>query len=180
MEQTLFHWREHAKVLIKNRMNSEKKIEEIVRLMQRDDSTDAPQDSIKWARNLFRGRIVESKPSFVRRVIAVLQMDLSPEKPAFGERSASAAGARQMLFDAGENAIDLRIKKTEKGLSVHGQILGDGFEGSGISLEKADVSFETSADELSEFRIESIPIGLYSLRIKTDETEIVVEEMNLA
>lgn len=167
-------------MLIRNRMNSEKKIEEIVRLMQRDDSMDAPQDSIKWARNLFRNRIVESRPSLVRRVIAVLQMDLSPDRTAFGERSASASGVRQMLFDAGENAIDLRIKSTESGLSVHGQILGDRFEGSRISLEKADKNFETSADELSEFRLESVPNGLYALRIQTDETEIIVEEMNLA
>ena len=167
-------------MLIKKGMNSEKKIEEIVRLMQRDDSMDAPQDSVKWAKNLFRGRISESKPSFVRRVIAVLQMDLSPDKTAFGERSASASGARQMLFYAGENEIDLRFKKAENGLSLHGQILGDRFEGSRIFLEKANESFETSADDLSEFRIENIPNGVYALRIKTDETEIVVEEMTLA
>ena len=81
-------------------MNSEKKIEEIVRLMQRDDSMDAPQESVKWAKNLFRGRIAESGTSFVRRVIAVLQMDLSGKwvVPATGYSLAKYQSAIEVLL----------------------------------------------------------------------------------
>ena len=62
-------------------------------------------------------------------------MDLSPNKAAFGERSASATQVRQMLFGAGENSIDLRIIENEKGLlTMHGQILGEGFENAFVKL----------------------------------------------
>src|ERR1044072_2344307 len=99
--------------------NSEKQfLEEIVSLMQRDESVDAPQDAIKWSKNLFRTRAAEPKKSFVQKILAVLQVDLAPNKAACGERSAAAAQERQMLFEAGDNGIDLRIKETEKGFVV--------------------------------------------------------------
>ncbi len=72
------------------------------------------KDSVKWAKNIFRTRAAEPKRSFAQKVLGVLQMDLSPDKPAYGERSASAGQVRQMLFGAGENSIDLRITKNRK------------------------------------------------------------------
>ena len=162
-----------------DKMKTDQRIDEIVRLMQRDDSVDAPASSVKWAHNLFRSRITQPKESLLRKVMAVLLADLSPDRAAFGERSTSASGSRQMLFEAGDNAVDLRIGKTAKGSSIHGQILGDGFEGSEIVLEGQDVSFETRSDELSEFRLDAVPNGSYSLRIRKGEVEIVVDEMKL-
>jgi len=94
---------------------SERKIEKIINLMQTDDSADAPTDSVRWAKNLFAARAVMPKKSIVQKVLAVLQINLSPNKAAFGERSASATQARQMLFQAGENALDLRIKTVDCG-----------------------------------------------------------------
>ena len=93
--------------------NSEKQIlEEIINLMMKDDSADAPEDAVKWSKNLFRTRAAaEPKKSLVQKVLAILQMDLAPNKAAFGERSAGTAQERQMLFQAGEsNAVDLRIR----------------------------------------------------------------------
>jgi hypothetical protein len=156
--------------------NSEKQIiNEIINLMQHDDSVDAPQDAIKWSKNIFRTRAVEPKQSLVQKILAVLQMDLSPNKAAFGERSAGAAQERQMLFEAGENGIDLRIKEGEKGFNVRGQILGEGFAGGTIKLG----DFETSANELSEFSFTDIPGGEYSLTLKTAETEITIENLEI-
>ena len=66
--------------------------------------------------NIFRTRAAEPEQSFAQKVLGVLQMDLSPDKAAYGERSASAAQVRQMLFGAGENSIDLRVTETEKDL----------------------------------------------------------------
>ena len=163
-----------------NKTKADERIDEIIRLMQRDDSIEAPESLVKWAHNLFRSRVAQPKQSLLHKVIAVLRADLLPDRAAFGERSTSASGIRQMLFEAGDNAIDLRIGKTAKGLSVHGQILGDGFEGSEIALKGQDVSFETRSDELSEFRFDAVPSGSYSLRIRKDEVEIVVDEMKLA
>ena len=144
--------------------------------MQTDRSEDAPQDAVKWAKNIFRTRAAEPKRSFAQKVLAVLQMDLSPDKAAFGERSASATQVRQMLFGAGENSIDLRITKNEKDLlTVHGQILGEGFANSTVKLG----GYETEANELSEFKFTEIPAGNYDLTFQTDDSEIVIENLNL-
>lgn len=146
-------------------------IEKIVYLMQKDKSFDAPKDAITWSKNIFRSRAVEPKKSLLQKVFAVLQMDLSNSQPAFGERSASASAVRQMLFNAGEISIDIRIANGE----VKGQILGEGFENCEISLGE----FTTNSNDLSEFKFENVPSGNYVLTIKKDEKEIVIEGLEL-
>ncbi len=146
-------------------------IEQIVHLMQKDNSFDAPKDAINWSKNIFRSRAIEPKKSFLQKVFAVLQMDLSNAQPAFGERSASASAVRQMLFNAGEISIDIRIANGE----IKGQILGEGFANCEIILG----DFVTNANDLSEFKFENVPSGNYSLIIKKDEKEIVIEGLEL-
>lgn len=156
--------------------NSEKQIiNEIINLMQTDDSVDAPQDALKWSKNIFRTRAVQPKQSFVQKILAVLQMDLSPNTAAFGERSAGAAQERQMLFQAGESGIDLRIKEDEKGFAVRGQILGEGFTGTTVRLG----DFETTTSELSEFSFSDVPGGVYDMTLVAGETEITVKNLEI-
>lgn len=156
--------------------NSENQIiDEIISLMQRDDSVDAPQDAVKWSKNIFRTRAVAPKKSLVQKVLAVLQMDLSPNKAAFGERSAGTGQERQMLFTAGESGIDLRIKEAEKGFIVRGQILGEGFADATVKFGE----FETVASELGEFSFTGIPGGEYDMTLKTGETEITIEKLEI-
>ncbi len=155
--------------------NSDENIKRIINLMQLDDSKDAPTDAIKWSKNLFRTRAAEPKSSFVEKVLAVLQMDLAPNKAVFGERSASANRERQMLFEAGENKIDLRIAESEKGFTIKGQILGEDFEN--VSVKIGDT--ETMTNDLSEFRFENIKAGKYDLLIRTETKEIVLKGVEL-
>lgn len=155
------------------------KFGEIIRLMQKDDSKDAPQDSIVWAKNLFRSRITEPKKSTLQKVLAVLQMDLSKNQPAFGERS-SATATRQMLFRAEEIGVTLRISNDENQISVKGQILGAEFEGCKVILSNNENSFSATANELSEFKIQTIPNGIYTLTIRNAEKEISVENLELS
>ena len=143
--------------------------------MQHDQSIDAPQDSIKWSKNVFRARAAQPAKSFVQKIMAVLQMDLAPNKAAFGERSAAAAQERQMLFAAGENRIDLRIKEGEKGFDLKGQILGEGFAGSLVRFG----DFETKTSQLSEFSFNDLPGGSYDLTLFSGETEIIVENLEI-
>ncbi len=152
---------------------NENLINKIVSLMETDNSFDAPQDAIKWAKNIFRARVAEPKKSLVQKVLAVLQIDLSPNKAVFGERSASGATARQMLFSAGENSVDLRIVETEKGFNLRGQILGEGFANCTIKLGE----FETKSNELSEFSFTEIPSGKHDLTLQTGEKEIVIKNL---
>lgn len=156
--------------------NSENQIiNEIIRLMQHDESTDAPQDSIKWSKNIFRARAIEPKKSFVHKLLAVLQMDLSPNKAAFGERSAGASGERQMLFEAGDNGIDLRIREGENGFALKGQILGENFANAIVKLG----DLETNANELSEFSFANVLSGKYDLTLQSGETEITIENLEI-
>ena len=155
--------------------NNDPKINRIIYLMQTDKSADAPPDAIQWSKNIFRARAVEPKKSAVRKILAVLQMDLSPNRAAFGERSASASQARQMLFQAGESSLDLRIKAEKKGFSVRGQILGEDFAGCAVKLGE----FETTTNELSEFMLNAVPGGKYDLRLQGEQEEIVIEEIEI-
>jgi hypothetical protein len=155
--------------------NSDDNIKKIISLMQTDNSVDAPQDAIKWSKNIFRTRAVEPKRSIVQKVLAVLQMDISPNKAAFGERSASASQERQMLFEAGDTSIDLRISKSEKGFNVKGQILGEVFENAAVKFG----NFETETNDLGEFNFNEIQSGKFDLTLRTDEKEILIEEIEL-
>ncbi len=159
---------------------NDREINQIIYLMQTDESFDAPQDAIQWSKNIFRARAATApKKSVVERVLAVLQMDLSPNRVAFGERSASTSQARQMLFQAGDASIDLRIKHDEKALSVQGQILGEGFADCLVRIHNENDSFETQTNELSEFKFAEISGGIYRLSFKGEEKEIVVENLEL-
>ncbi len=155
--------------------NNDREIRRIIHLMRTDESYDAPADAIRWSKNIFLNKAVEQKKSIVERVLAVLQMDLSPNRAAFGERSASSSQARQMFFRAGENALDIRIAQTEKGFDLHGQILGEGFTNCAVRLGE----FETTANELTEFKLTKIPGGTYSLSLRKDAKEIVLERLEL-
>ena len=161
-------------------MNTENnKIERIIQRMLTDKATDAPVDAIKYAKNLYRARAVEPRSSFVQRVLAVMQVDLAPNKAAFGERSAAASQARQMLFDAGEHAVDLRITVAKSGFDIRGQILGEGFENGEIEIVNNDISNKVKIDKTNGFKVFGLSSGLYDLTIKGKNAEIVLEKLEL-
>lgn len=161
-------------ILTMNNSNDEI-INRILFLMQTDDSKDAPQASVKWSKNLFRSRVVKSEKSLMQKVLAVLKVDLSGAQSAFGERSGAIGKARQMLFEAGEIAVDLRIGETKKGFNLQGQILGEGFAEVTIKLGE----FEGKTNELSEFQFTNIPSGIYTMILQSGEKIIVIEELEL-
>ncbi len=151
----------------------EQKLEHIISRMQSDRSVDAPADVLKYAKNLFRTRAAE--PTLLQRFVAVLKMDLAPNRAAFGERSAAGGAARQMLFDSGENAIDLRVTATDGGFDIRGQLLGGGFEGGSVQI--GDVS--SAIDEMGGFRFEAVAAGEYVLTVRGETSEIVIEGLIL-
>jgi hypothetical protein len=161
-------------------MNTENnKTERIIQRMLADRSTDAPGDAIKYAKNLYRTRAAEPRASLVRRVLAVMQVDLAPNRAAFGERSASGSQARQMLFDAGENAVDLRVITVNNGFDIRGQVLGEGFENGEAEIVNDEISNKVKVDKMSGFKVSGLPAGKYRLTIKGENAEIVLEELEL-
>ena len=154
-------------------------IEKLIHLMQTDDSVDAPADAIKQARNIFRQAVREPKRSLLQRIVAVLQADLSPNKAAFGERSASALKSRQLLYTAGDTRIDLRVIDADGRFIIHGQILGDELEYTNVKLFNDEHSALSKADEFGAFEIHSVNPGTYSLSLTVGEKEIFIEEIEL-
>lgn len=155
------------------KLTDEKLHDLIIERMRSDDSVDAPADAIRYASTLFRTRTGGRGP-LMRRIAAALQMDLLPGTTVFGERSAGEARARQMLFDSGENAVDLRISKEARGFGIRGQVLGDGFEGGTAVLTGPDEQAIASAeiDLAGEFGFQKLSAGTYILFIRGTEHEI--------
>lgn len=162
------------------KLTEESKLDLIVQRMKSDRSIDAPADSIKYAKNLFRTRVAEPRQTLVRRVLGVLRVDLAPGTAAFGERSATAGKARQMLYESGDIAVDLRIMPDGKEFEIRGQILGLGFEHSDVEIRNDLATGKTRTDKLSEFRLVGLPAGEYSLRIRNSDTEIVIDKITIS
>jgi hypothetical protein len=159
--------------------SEEQKIEYIIERMLADRSVDAPQDAITYVRNLYRTRALEPKASIIRRVLAVMQVDLAPNRAAFGERSASGGQARQMLFDSGDNAVDLRVTAVADKFGIRGQILGAGFENGEIEITSVQVKVKVKIDKASSFSVSGLAAGEYDLTITGKNTEIQIEKLNL-
>ncbi len=153
-------------------------LEHIIRRMQSDVAVDAPADTIRYAKNLFRVRASQSKESILRRVLAVMSVDLAAGTATFGERSTGEGQARQMLFDSGENAVDLRIHKVKNNFTIRGQILGAGFAKSRIEITSGSSSFTTQIDDIGEFRFDGIRPGEYSVVVRGHDQEIVLESVS--
>lgn len=152
----------------------EENLKRIIHLMQTDDSADAPEHAVKWSKDIFRTRAAEPRRSMAERLTAVLKIDLVPGKTVFGERSATAE-ARQMFFEAGRHAVDLRISGSASGSDVKGQILGDGFGNCTVKFGGQSVR----ANEQSEFELKGIAKGTYDLVLGTDELEILIEGIEI-
>ncbi|MEQ1642821.1 MAG: hypothetical protein ABL959_05195 [Pyrinomonadaceae bacterium] len=158
--------------------NSEDQIlEHIIRRMQSDVAIDAPADAVRYSKNLFRTRAAQPKESVLRRVLAVMRVDLTPGTAAFGERSGGEGQARQMLFDCGENAVDLRIRKDDEKFSIRGQILGYGFENATVELASAGRTYSAKMDDVNEFRIEDVEAGDYSMIVRGSQDEILIDSV---
>ncbi len=155
--------------------NSDDKIKKIINLMNTDDSVDAPEDAIKWSKNLFRTRSAEQGTSGIRRIIGVLLQELSPDTPAFGERSASAGKVRQLLYEAGDNRVDLRVSPRADAFDVRGQVLGTGWEGAIVEFAGQRVAI----DRFGSFLIKGVGREVSDLTIKGENVEIVLSGIEL-
>lgn len=155
----------------------EKILDHIVQRMLSDDSMDAPADALTYVKNLYRTRIVEPKPSLVQRILAVMTADLTPGRAVVGERSTGGA-SRQMLFESGDNAVDLRITTTATGFDIRGQVLGDGFASGEVVIDHAGSPTSTQISA-GEFRFTGLAAGDHSMTIRGESLEIFIEQLTL-
>ena len=152
------------------------RLAELLRVMRADRSEDAPRDLIYHAVKLFGQRAL-AKPSVVRRVLAALSYDSRDLSPAMGVRSGQPR-TRQLLYQAGENDLDLRIRPEGEGWVVSGQVLGQ-CEGGRIELAGRGGEARAWLNEMCEFRLGAVPAGSYRLRLHLSEREIEISELEL-
>ena len=146
-----------------------------------DKSADAPREVIDFAKSLFRTRrhLVLPQTSPTRKILATLKLDVSPLSPIFGERSVGTDAERQMLFEAGEYDLDLRIRAFAGGFNLAGQILGELSNQNLIALEDSQFNALTNVNQTGEFKIQNVPPGSYELTLRIGATEIVIEALTL-
>ncbi|MGH9942917.1 MAG: hypothetical protein ACRD9R_11240 [Pyrinomonadaceae bacterium] len=164
-----------------------------VELMRSDRSEDAPSHAIVSAVSLFRRRratdvaaeTIAAAVAGARRLVAALTFDSHTMSPAFGIRAGQPQTARQLLFNAGENDLDLRITPgAGETWVVAGQVLGSscvgGESGGSVVLSGHEETAETALDQLCEFKLPSVSAGTYSLSLTLPgEIEVVVPALEL-
>ncbi len=157
------------------------RVSQTINLMRTDEAEDAPRAAVASVLNMFRARAAAAdaarEPSLVQRVLAALNFDSAQLTPAYGVRSGQAT-ARQMLYSAGENDIDLRVQPSGDAWVVSGQVLGQ-CAGGRIRLEGTSGEAEAELNELCEFTLPALQSGSYTLRLRLDEVEVEVPELRL-
>lgn len=158
-------------------------LERVVTLMRADATEDAPRDLIFNAVRLFDARRAnDALPGRLRRLVASLTFDSLAPAQAFGVRSAAeTASARQMLFNAGEVEVDLRLNEGGAGWTIAGQVLGACEEETRAALHAEGGREVASAElnDLCEFVLPPVPAGDYTLRLTVGGAEIEIPGLTL-
>ncbi|HEX8772685.1 MAG TPA: hypothetical protein VF735_03700 [Pyrinomonadaceae bacterium] len=154
-------------------------LEQLINLMLTDRAEDAPRDVRADAVALFGVRGASTKPSVAQRLIAALSFDSARLSAAHGLRSGQPQ-ARQLLYSAGENDLDLRIRPGGAEWFVSGQVLGQ-CEGGQVELqdEGGAAAAVVALNDLCEFALPPVPTGRYTLRLRLTDTEVEVPNLEL-
>lgn len=155
-------------------------LDKMMRLMRADQSEGAPAWALDCANNLFRTRATAPPKTLTQKILAVLNVELTTMRPAFGERSAASADLQQRLYQAGANEVDVQITQHEDGWVVSGQVFGPCTENGEVELSGAQTSTSTALNNLCEFTLAPVPAGSYTLLIRWPDVEIEVPDLELS
>lgn len=156
------------------------KLLHLVGLMRTDDSMDAPQPLIARALNIFQRQPREetATASLFKRFVAALSFDSLSAEPAFGLRSGQT-GSRQLIFNAEDIDIDLRISPLGDRWNVSGQVLGSECAGGEVQLQSGTEDESAQLNELCEFSLRPVTSGLYRMRLRLKDVEVEFPEIEL-
>lgn len=161
------------------------RVENVMLLMKTDREPDAPRDLIAYAVNIFGPGREAAAPSLLRRLVAALTFDSSVDlSPAFGVRSGQAA-ARQLLYSAAGNDVDVRIRAEQDQWVVTGQVLGQECPGGEVKLvnlagiEGRDAPVTAALNEACEFSFPAVATGSYKLLLRLADIEVEVPQLEL-
>jgi anti-sigma factor RsiW len=153
----------------------------IIDLMRTDEGEHAPQHVIHRAVRLFGPPPVPSSPAvdLRRRVLAVLSFDSQGRAPAFGMRSGAEPVARQLLFNADQHVVDVRIQPEGEAWIVAGQVFGESTINASAELLGATGAGHAALSEQSEFVLPSVQAGRYKLILHLSDMDIELDELNV-
>jgi hypothetical protein len=159
------------------------RVRQVVGLMRDYDAVDAPEHVIAHAVPLLRqrgaaarGTHEAARPSLPQRIIAALRFD-GMQQPAPALRAGRPA-MRQLLFDAGQYDVDLRIAPSGSAWAISGQVLGPHTSGQ-VELHGPAEVVQTELSELSRFRLPPIPAGRYTLTLRLDAAEVEIADLEV-
>lgn len=154
-----------------------------------DDTAEPPAWVMKKAIALFADARDAARQRGLGGLVARLRAALVFDSLAGGgetvfARSGAAEASRQLLYNASPFDVDLHIASgvDAQSLRVTGQVLdsdSESFESvGGLTVELlrgGDVAFTAITTNFGEFTIESVPPGLYGVRLSGDGREIFLD-----
>jgi len=152
-----------------------RQLQQVILTMKSDTAKDAPRDLLQSAINIFSP---ETQSAPLRHIIAVLTFDSRQAGPAFGIRSLRST-SRQLLYSAQETDVDLRITVQNNECIVAGQVIREGCAGGRVEITGDSGSAAANLNEVCEFTLAAIPVGMYSLRVKMPDVQIEIPELEL-
>jgi hypothetical protein len=150
-------------------------LDKVVGLMRSDRMEDAPANVLQRAFGIMPRKVAVETPTLIQKIVAALSFDSATFAPAYGVRSGAASQSRQMIFNAGERDVDLRITSHGNEWVIAGQILGCA-EGH-VELKGENVSHKAELNELCEFRLPPVKSGSYKLNLVFEDAEIELPEI---
>jgi hypothetical protein len=155
------------------------KLESVINLMRTDQAEDAPRELVAHTINLWRTRASVSKtPGLIQRIVAVLRFDSFQTAPAYAVRSGQAA-ARQLLYNAGDYDVELRIAPSGEAWDVSGQVFGRECAGGQIEMASASLVAQADLNDQCEFALAGLSIGSYQLRLRLTDLEVEIPQLEL-
>jgi hypothetical protein len=154
-------------------------IDKAISLMRTDALGDVPRDVLANAFNIFCASVAPAKLSVARRVLAALTFDSAHTAPAYGLRSAAIGATRQLLYNASEIDMDVRITSSDDAWIVSGQVLGECAGGGKVDLQGAGGTAHAALNELCEFTLPAVSSGSYTLRLHLTDIEIEIPGLEL-
>jgi hypothetical protein len=124
------------------------------------------------------------RPGFLQRLVATLTFD-SGRQPALGCRATTPELQRQLAYttEAADVAIDVRPRRSDGLLDIHGEILPvDSTDTGAFAVQLLAGSSEvatTATNDLLEFAFEAVPPGMYEIIVSSEQSEISIPQVEL-
>lgn len=125
------------------------------------------------------------RPSPWQRLLATLRFDSHTQLSAGVRTAVSPQSQRQLVYQADEATIILTLQKREQDgqLDLLGQILAGQEQGVDLIrvllLQQENEFDSTITDDLGEFTLKALPVGMYDLVLSSHQYEIAISSVDM-